>query len=145
LRLLAQQHATVDNLRSRATTLLSSAAIVVSLLGGLGVVSNSTPLPAWTVAVFVAILGLIGLSTIAILWPIRWVFGLSPNRLIDDYIEAPSPATLTDIWRDTSIHLQAHFDANERKLNVLFWIYRAGCLLFIVDVSMMLVALLAVR
>ena len=90
----------------------------------------------------VALLFGIGVCVIWILWPVHWIFGLSPGKLLDDYVEASPPASLTKIYRNGAIYLQRHFDSNEQRLNLLSWVFRVGSVLLIVETALMTVMLL---
>ena len=140
VRLISEQHATVDSLRSRSTNLLSAASVVASVLGAVGVMGSGTrPLPAWSVVLLVVTLVLIGAATFAILWPVHWSFGLSPGKMIDNYIETTAkPASLAKMHREGAVWLQHHFDVNEQRLNRMAWIFRVACGLLLVEVIVMI-------
>ncbi|HKF19645.1 MAG TPA: hypothetical protein VKF14_21000 [Candidatus Dormibacteraeota bacterium] len=141
VRLLVQQQSTIDNLRSRATTLLSAATVAVSLMAGLGVVGKDVALPVWVVVTALSVLVLIGIATILIVWPHTWKLGLSPSKLLDDYIEASPARSLTDLQRNCAVYGERHFDFNERRLKWLSRVFRLECVLLIVEVMTMFVVL----
>ena len=141
VRLIAQQHSTIDNLRTRATFLVSTAAVGVSFLAGLGLFAkDAPPVSPWIVVVLFVLLALIAGCASAVLWPLGWTFGLSPGALIDVHIEPESGAasTVDRMRRDSALWLECHFDHNEQKLNVLSLLFRIGLVLLIAEAGLLL-------
>jgi hypothetical protein len=140
VRSISRQQAALDNLRSRAGTLLAAAAIVTSFLGAEalkdpGRVAGTTD-RTLQAAELVAVGAFIGLaiSVISILWPRKFVFSVSAADLLGKYIEIPEPWTVSRLERNLSLWLERHFNANQKKLSQLFWAFRIGCFLLAIEV-----------
>jgi hypothetical protein len=133
---LERQDQALDNLRSRAATLLAAAAIVTSFLGaqalrdprGLKGVENWE----WVaIGAFVALAA----AVILILLPWRnWVFGMNAAILIRDYVDPDPPRTLEWTQRNLALHLRKHFKRNKRRIDRLYWAFRFGCLFLTLEV-----------
>jgi hypothetical protein len=148
VRVIGVQAASLDALRSRASTVIATASLVTTFLGGQVLakptISNGTvivpTLTGWGWAAVAALCG-IGMSVIAVMWPYRWVWSQRADALIGLY-EAP-PAThmtLVDAQRDLALHLQRSYDSNEVRLARLGWVFKlslvllvAECIFWIID------------
>jgi hypothetical protein len=150
-RALADQRERLNDLRSRAATLLSVAAIATSFLGaraldderfvGGGEVVGDRSLQVWELAGILSFIALAAL-TIAVLLPWGgWTFRLGARNLIRDYADGPDAATPDEMQRDLALHLDSHYERNESKMEKLFWASRIGALLLAVEVVAWLVDL----
>jgi hypothetical protein len=119
LRGVVQQQSVLTDIRGRAATLLAAASISISFLGGIALRDRKPSGLGWTaVGGFVAV----GLLVIWMLLPRQgWTFRMSARLLIKDYVEAEAPADLPGMYRDLALHLERHFDANQRR-----WISSSG-------------------
>jgi hypothetical protein len=135
---LAQQQASLDNLRTRAGMVLSGASIATAFLGAQALkLPKERPelwLDGWEwVATSSFVLG--ALIAIALLWPIKgWMFALGAKELIGGYVEGDRDYTVPEIQRNLALHLENHFDANQRKMRRLYRWLRISCLLLAVQV-----------
>ncbi len=127
-RLLAAQHQTLEDLRTRSTTVLSAAAVAVSFLGGLGVLGSKDvkPLQVWAIIALVLILAVIGGLVIAILWPIQWTHGLSAGTVVGQYIEGPQAQDLNRMRRNLALWLDKRRADNETKLTQRATMFRVA-------------------
>lgn len=153
LRAVTEQRSRLDSLRTRAATLLAAASVVTSFLGAEAFTDTRLahgmwqPDRSWQCAELVAVGAFIGLAltVIAILWPwpkrFGWKFRLSARALIADYVESNNPASLEEMQRELALHLERHYDANERKLKVLFVLFQVGATLLGVEVVAWLIDL----
>jgi hypothetical protein len=110
-------------LRGRANTLLGVASIANSFLGGIALAD--TRIGAWgmvAIGLFLAT----GILTVAVLFPQDWRFTTDPRKLLQTYLEADDPATLMETRRDLALHMDDDYLDNQRKMNVLWWIYRGA-------------------
>jgi hypothetical protein len=133
---LERQEQALDNLRSRAATLLAAASIATSFLGAQAL-NDPRGLKGLEDAEWVAVAGFVLLAVMAILvlLPWRgWVFGMNAMKLVRDYIDTNPPATLEGMQRDLALHLQAHYKTNKRRLECLYWAFRFGCVFLTVEV-----------
>jgi hypothetical protein len=134
---LTAQAGVLDNLRTRAGTLIAVASLVTSFLGGQALAKPSfragalerQPLEGWAIVAIVAFV-LVAVAAIVVLWPRRWNFTMSAAVL------------LTDEWRALSSdeakeHLAAYheenYESNRGQLDMLFWAFRVGCVLLVVE------------
>jgi hypothetical protein len=139
LRGVVQQQAVLADVRGRAGTMLGAASISTSFLGGIALQDQELTALSWlAIGAFVAV----GLLTISILLPRRgWTFRMSARKLIKDYVEAEDPAELPEMYRDLALHLEHHFDGNQRLLGQLFWLLRIASTLLVGEIVLWLVLL----
>jgi len=92
VRNLGNQAGVLEALRGRASTLLSAAALVTSVLGGLTLVAPATSqtgafrgarIGDWAWAAIIAF-GLVGIGTLLILWPWNWIFENDSVQFVTD-------------------------------------------------------------
>lgn len=138
LRGLSQQQASLESLRSRVGTLLSGASISTAFLGAQALENGTPGRWAWLAMVaFVAVFG----AAIIIMWPYEWIFRRSPKAILTDYVDHQEPLAVSAIQRDLAIHLEGHFESNERKLDKLLRVFEAGCGMLALEVVAWLVEL----
>jgi hypothetical protein len=119
---ITQQQAALDNLRARAGTLVAAAALVSSFLGAPTLAAHSHK----DGCILFLVLALIALAVVIfaafkILLPYSWQWGIDGHRLLADYIEHESnPASVDEMRRDLSYHMQDDVNANTEKLESLF-------------------------
>jgi hypothetical protein len=140
LRGLDQQAAVVDNLRSRAATLLSATSIATSFLAGLtirdtGIVDNS----GWgALACFIAVTA----SCVWILWPRRdWRFHASAASLVRDYVDGEG-VTIDRAHRDLALHMDHAYTLNAERLRWLFRFFQLGCVLLAAEILLWIASLM---
>jgi hypothetical protein len=136
LRGVVQQQAVLTDVRGRAATMLGAASISTSFLGGIALQDQKPTGLSWlAIGAFVAV----GLLTIWILLPRRgWTFRMSARRLIKDYVEVEHPAELPEMYRDLALHLEHHFDGNQKRLGQLFWLLRVASALLVGEIVLWL-------
>jgi hypothetical protein len=138
-RAITQQQAVHEALKTRAGTLLAVASLATSFLGGVALDKKVPQGAAWApvLAFFI-----VGILIVAILWPWPgWVFRNSARVIIGDYIEADKPSNLSEMHRDLSLHMEQHFDSNEKRLEKLFWLYRIASIFLIIEIVLWLAIL----
>jgi hypothetical protein len=147
VRSIERQQQALDNLRSRAGTLIAAAAIVTSFLAaealkdpGRGGNAHDHSLQTPEVIAIGAFVGL-ALTAMAILWPWKWTFRVSAKHLLGKYIEVDEPWTSQRLQRNLALWLERHVVANQSKLDRLFWAFRGGCFLLAVEVVAWLIDL----
>ncbi len=87
---LKSQDTTLGNLRTRSTTLLSSAAVLTTVAAAVGLLyTDSTKGPVleeWASWTLMALVAVNGICAMCIVWPASsWVFVPSPAKLIEYY------------------------------------------------------------
>jgi hypothetical protein len=134
------QQATLEALRGRAGTLLSTAALASSFLGGLTLVAPAISEAgsfrgariggfAWAA---IAAFGIVALVALLILWPWTWRFTMDPVMFVT--------AARTDglgvdelKWQLATYH-ESNWDLNDRKLGRLFHLFQVGVLALVAEV-----------
>jgi hypothetical protein len=144
-RALERQEASLDNLRARAATVLSGASIATAFLGAQALKRPKHRPDLWFVGwewVAVGSFVLLAIAVIVILWPRKgWVFSLGARRLIGGYVEGEREYTVQRIHRDLALHLESHFDINQRKIRWMLVWFRGACALLALQVVAWLVDL----
>jgi hypothetical protein len=136
-RAVVQQVGALEAVRGRAGMLLAVASLATSFLGGLALQDDRPKnLLAWVgVGSFVGLVAL----TLVMLLPRKWVFSFTAGRIIGDYIEAEEPADLAKTHRELALHLDKHFERNQKRLNRLYAAFVAAGVLLAVEVLAWLV------
>ena len=141
-RALDEQERAVADIRSRAGTLVSAAAIATSFLGGPSLARGALGVAGWiAIAAFVSV----SIATLVILWPRHQLeFSLRPARIIAVYLErdgAPrNPAS--SIERDLALHMDSSADQNRRQLKTLEDAFRVATLMLTTEIVAWVAALL---
>lgn len=135
-RALTRQEASLDHLRTRATALVSVAAIVFGL--------TARSERRWAVVAVALTVMVIGAVTIAILWPRDWRFANNINDLVaegDETAIDKHEDFLPRVQRDWALWMQKDRADNQSKLDVLYRVYAGGCALLVTEVVLAAVAL----
>ena len=141
VRVIGVQAASLDALRSRASTVIATASLVTTFLGGQVLakptISNGTviipALSGWGWAAVGALCG-IAASVIAVMWPYRWAWSQRADGLIGLYeARRTAPMTLIDAQRELALHLQASYDINEARLARLGWVFKLSLVLLVAE------------
>ncbi|WP_405627461.1 hypothetical protein OG933_15160 [Streptomyces sp. NBC_00016] len=141
---LAKQDATLANLRNRAVTLLTIAALVATFASTVGLVvtdpSRGRTLPEWAAISLLVVLVAIGYVAIRISWPVIFYFGptladiLDP-RYTDTWSSPISPALINK--------LKSCIDRNNEVLRLRSKLFEVGALLLLAEVVILLAATLS--
>lgn len=141
-RSIAQQQAVLDELRGRAATLLSAAAIVTGFLGGIALDDKQVGAVGTLAIVAFAIAGFLCVAVL-LPWP-GWNFRWNARDLIANYVEDPtSPASLAEMHRDLALWAEDDYGLNNVRINRLWNVMRGAAALLVLDVLLWLVELLA--
>jgi hypothetical protein len=134
------QNDTLGNVRTRAATVLSSAAIVVTFATSVGLIAadssgggvHLSPLPAF------ALLGLvlaIGVLTLVTQWPVTWAFDSGTD------VFGGKPGLL-EIQRAAFIRLEVAIARNRRQLDRVLSAYRWSVALLGMQAALVVVAVI---
>jgi hypothetical protein len=152
LRGLTEQRARLDNLRTRAATLISAAAIVTSFLGAEALKDTRTgaggqpeadrTLEFWELLAIAVFLG-VGVLCLVILAPKTkgWLFRIDGRRLLKDYIDTDNAPDLPALQRQLIAHIEDAHTANEKKLRPLIVCFQIGAVLLALEVLFWLIDL----
>jgi hypothetical protein len=139
VRAITQQEAALDGLRARTGTLLAAASITTAFIGGEALVREpGLVLGAWAAIIAFCIVG--GLA-MTILWPWTWRFSHDASVLIEDHVNIPARRQAEQLQLFLARTNDANWDANQRKLERLFWCFRVGSLCLGAEVVLWIVVL----
>ena len=129
VRTLTAQASVLDNLRSRATAVVTVATLVTSILGGQvlvkaslgtgGKVIDRLSFSGW-LALGSMLLAVAG--AVAILWPYEWRFDQSAEGIISDM--TTNSTSVDDSYRLLAIQHDRNHTSNSGNLDRLFWVLR---------------------
>ncbi len=122
-RAITQQQAVLDNLRSRATTVLSAAAIAVALFHLTDARGDARP-------VSLGLLGVIALAAGIIQFPYKWQFSNRVYTAIND-VDANPEVSVDKYLRGWAVWMQDHWIENDRKITRLVYVYEVACVAFL--------------
>jgi hypothetical protein len=146
VRTLDQQRALLDALRNRSGTLLAAASVATAFLSAQALRPAPRELDslAWSaIVLFCAVV----LLTVAVLIPWRWTFAHHPHALIGVHLEWEDPpkdwrpSTLHEIYRDLSYWNGVHYEANGRKLQLMFGLFALACAALAAEIIVWLILL----
>jgi len=134
----------LEDLRSRAATLVAAAALVTSFLGGSALTDSAVIEPrSWTGVAFAAFL-LTAASSLATLWPVRLRFSLSAGEMLElvrEREQATLPVTATEALGELAIRLELMYDENAPRIRALLVVFQLGILFLSIEVAAWTVAL----
>ena len=111
LRGLLQQQAAIESLHARAGTLIFAASFASSLLGSRALVAG---VPAWN-WIAIGLLFAIGALSVVMLWPYyNLTFRFDAADLLERYIDAPKPSSMSEIHRSLALQIRADWARNGR-------------------------------
>jgi hypothetical protein len=134
------QAATLEALRGRAGTLLSTAALASSFLGGLTLVApaigdtgvfRGARIGGWAWAAIVAF-GIVALLAFAILWPWTWRFTMDPVLFVTSAKNAGLELDQLK-WQLAEYH-EENWESNDRRLAWLYRAYQAGVIVLVAEI-----------
>ncbi len=134
------QNQTLGNVRSRAATVLSSAAVVVTFAASVGLIANDSSADGvrFSPLVASALLGLviaIGALTLATQWPITWTFDSGTDVFA-------GKSSLLDVQRAAFIRLEAAIARNSYQLDRVMGAYRWSVALLGVQAALVVLAVI---
>jgi hypothetical protein len=125
---LAEQSSVLEDLQSRAGTLLAASSLVTSFLGSRAL---NAGFDTWAVVAVVAFV-LASLTVIGVLWPRhRWRFVISSSALLEIGVAEQS---LVTVYRELALRREAMYDDNSERMNQLFLLFRLSCIFLILEV-----------
>ena len=134
----------LEDLRSRAATLVAAAALVTGFLGEATLTRADTITAlSWTgvaIAAFVATAA----AAFAILWPVHVRFSVSARDilgLVEQRARASQPIVATEALGEIAPRLELMYDGNARRVRLLLSVFRAAILFLSMEVAAWTVAL----
>lgn len=109
IRALHHQQSFVENMNSRAGSLIFATAFANSLLGSRALADGLGPWD-WIAG---SLLFIIGALIVFMLWPYhRYSFSFDPEDLLHAYVDGDRTATLSEMHRDLSLRLKSDMASN---------------------------------
>lgn len=141
--LLKGQDATLGNIRTRASNLLTVAALLTSFAAGLGLIrtdpTKGATLPPWAAWLLLGALITMGILVLFVLWPVRvWHFGPDPKVILDRHLEGESES---DIRRYVSGEMVGGIGVNRKTLVQRQRVFRYAVILLLAEVGILIGAL----
>jgi hypothetical protein len=139
---LKRQGDTLNSLRNRASAVLSVAALVISVGGGIGLIrtgaSHGAVLPRWAGFSLMAVVILIGILVVTVQWPVRrWAYGLGPGPVF----ELSKGKDEVGLLRDLILLMAEAVEKNERVLGKRIRYYQIATVLLVVEVIIFVLAI----
>ncbi|MER6557871.1 hypothetical protein ABT300_08900 [Streptomyces sp. NPDC001027] len=141
---LNSQSTTLESLRTRATGILSVAALVTSFAAGIGMI-NTDPekgdlLPTWAPWALLGILTVMGYCVMRVLWPYkRWAYGPSGKVIIELWEKNRTENEVREVVAREMVRAR---DRNEGQVVKRAWYYRGAVVLLLAE-TLTLVAAIA--
>lgn len=135
---LTQQQTLVENMSTRADSLVFATAFANSLLGG-AALSNGLGLWDWTA---VALLFGIGGLIVFMLWPYhQYTFRFDPEDLLDQYVDGDRPTTMSAMRRALALRIKADMAGNWRIIQRLRLALQIALVFLLLDILAWLLAI----
>jgi hypothetical protein len=131
LRGLIQQQAAVESLHTRAGTLIFAASFASSLLGSRALMAG---VPAWN-WIAIGLLLAIGVLTVLMLWPYyNLTFRFDAGELLDQFVDAPEPASMSDMHRTLALRIKADSAGNGHIVKRMREAFQIALILLILQI-----------
>lgn len=138
------QDTTLSNVRSRATNVLSTAALLTSFSAGVGLINLDAKRGAtFPLAGAVGLLlttVVIGALVIHVHWPVDWHYGPSASKMRDRRKADDTEDQVREFVLDGMLD---GIEENHATLVARMWAFRIASLLLLVDVVIVLLAVIA--
>lgn len=140
--LLKIQDATLGNVRSRATQVLSTAALLTSISAGLGIINldakRGEVLAASGAWALLTVMVLIGALTTYVHWPVHgWIFGPSARKIL---VERDHQSDVDHLREFVLVALVKGIDDNDDALKRKQRVFRWSSLALVVEVLAIAIA-----
>jgi O-antigen/teichoic acid export membrane protein len=112
-----------------------------SFLGG-AVLQDKAPHGWLSWAAIGSFLGAVAITLVLLLPRRRWVFGLSAKDIFEGYAVGTHPRGLATTHRFLAVYLERREDQNIGRLDVLYWLFTAACVLLGAEILLWLLALI---
>ncbi|WP_405659746.1 hypothetical protein [Streptomyces sp. RK9] len=142
--LLAAQDRTVTNLRTRASAMLATAALVVTFSTSVGLLrfdaQKNVIFPQWAAWVMLALIAVQGFLVMFVLWPVKMKYGHTVVEIVDPPKDAPAAAE-KPISRWLIEKMRDYLDANKKKIRRMAVALQAAMLLLLAEVAVVITAI----
>jgi hypothetical protein len=135
---LTHQQTVVENMNTRAGSLIFATAFANSLLGSAALSNGLGP---WDWAAVALLFGIGGLI-VFMLWPYhQYTFRFDPEELLHQYVDAQKPATMSAMHRSLALRIKADMTANWRIIQRLRAALQIALILLLLDILAWLLAI----
>lgn len=135
---LTHQQTVVENMNTRAGSLIFATAFANSLLGGAALADGLGPWEWTAVALLFGIGGLI----VFMLWPYhQYTFRFDPEELLRRYVDGDSPATMSAMHRALALRIKADMASNWRIIQRLRAALQVALVFLLLDILAWLLAI----
>jgi hypothetical protein len=144
VRAIEDQARVLEELRSRAATLVAAAALVTGFLGQEALTRADEVEPLSWVGLALGSFIATATATLVILWPLHLRFSLSAADMIeilDERESAKAPVSDAEALREVAMRLEVMYDENAPRIGSLLWIFRSAIVLLSIEVAAWVVAL----
>jgi len=143
---LKMQEARLSGLRTRATGVLSAAALVTGFSTGLGLINTNPKMgavfPKWAALALLAVLVAIGVLDMVVLWPAQWQFGPDVREMLCKH---DGGTAVDDIRRYVIDDALDGVERNKKHLNLRFLCYQWSAGLLVGEVIILVTALVSAQ
>ncbi|UCI06447.1 hypothetical protein [Mesorhizobium sp. B1-1-8] len=137
---LTHQQNVVENMNTRAGSLIFATAFANSLLGGRAL-SDGLGLWDW---IAVALLFAIGGLIVFMLWPYhKYTFRFDPEELLHQYVDGDRPTTMAAMQRALALRIKADMAGNWRVIQRLRLALQIALVFLLLDILAWLLAIAA--
>ncbi|MER7832145.1 hypothetical protein [Streptomyces sp. NPDC095602] len=141
--LLASQDRTVTNLRTRASGILATAALIVTFSTSIGLLRSDAQknllFPTWAAWTLLGIIVLQGICVMSVLWPVSFSFGHSVIDMVDPRQSRAAEAPI-NLWLVEQ--LINDLKENRSQIDRMAKALRAAMVLLLVEVVIIVIALI---
>ncbi|MEI9431404.1 hypothetical protein [Mesorhizobium sp. Cs1299R1N3] len=138
---LTHQQTVVENMNTRAGSLIFATAFANSLLGG-AALSNGLGVWDWTA---VTLLFSIGGLIVFMLWPYhQYTFRFDPEELLHHYVDGDKPTTISAMHRALALRIKADMASNWRIIQRLRVALQFALVFLLLDILAWLLAIAGV-
>lgn len=144
VRAIEDQARVLEDLRSRASTLIAAAALVTGFLGGEALTRADSVEPLSWSGLAIASFVVTAAATFAILWPVHVRFSISASEMLELVRQRDidsRPVDATEALSEVAIRLELMYDENAKRIRGLHWLFRGGIVFLSIEVAAWMVAL----
>ncbi|MFJ7192170.1 hypothetical protein [Streptomyces bacillaris] len=144
--LLAAQDRTVTNLRTRASGILATAALIVTFATSIGLLGKDPQgdslFPAWAAWTLLGVIAAQGICVMAVLWPVTMSFGHSVLNMVDP---RQSQAAERPISSRLVTTMMGDMKANSAHIERMAKALRVAIVLLLAEVVVIVIALITLE
>lgn len=144
VRAIEDQARVLEDLRSRASTLVAAAALVTGFLGQEALTRADAIEPLSWAGLAIASFIATAVAAFVILWPVHVRFSVSAAEIIDilrDRAATATPVDAREALTEVATRLELMYDGNSGRIQRLLWVFRGAIVFLSIEVAAWTVAL----